>query len=126
MATVSTSLSCGDGVQGCRLVPLPGEEGMAILSSILAWDIPRTEVPGGLQSVRLERVGHDGNDLACAHTCLSPGADRSRSPDFINGRRTQQLFKAGIGKNSEKSQIVTILSFVVQKAKLKLLLYILI
>ena len=32
---------------------------MAILSSILAWDIPRTEVPGGLQSVGLERVGHD-------------------------------------------------------------------
>ena len=27
--------------------------------SILAWRIPRTEEPGGLQSVGLERVGHD-------------------------------------------------------------------
>ena len=28
-------------------------------SSILAWEIPRTEEPGGLQSVRLQRVGHN-------------------------------------------------------------------
>ena len=29
---------------------------MATHSSILAWRIPRTEEPGGLQSVRLQRV----------------------------------------------------------------------
>ena len=28
--------------------------------SILAWQIPRTEEPGGLQSMGLQRVGHDG------------------------------------------------------------------
>ena len=28
-------------------------------SSILAWRIPRTEEPGGLQSMGLQRVGHD-------------------------------------------------------------------
>ena len=32
------------------------EKGMAIHSSILAWEIPWTEEPGGLQSVGLQRV----------------------------------------------------------------------
>ena len=35
------------------------EEGMAIYSSILAWRIPWTEEPGGLQSTELQRVGHN-------------------------------------------------------------------
>ena len=34
----------------------PLEEGMATHSSILAWRIPWTEEPGGLQSVGLQRV----------------------------------------------------------------------
>ena len=37
----------------------PLEEGMATHSSILAWRIPWTEEPGGLQSIGLHRVGHD-------------------------------------------------------------------
>ena len=37
----------------------PLEEGMATLSSLIAWRIPRTEEPGGLQSTGLQRVGHD-------------------------------------------------------------------
>ena len=37
----------------------PLEQGMAIHSIILAWKIPWTEQPGGLQSVKLQRVGHD-------------------------------------------------------------------
>ena len=37
----------------------PPEEGMATHSSIVAWEIPRTEEPGGLQSMGLQRVGHD-------------------------------------------------------------------
>ena len=37
----------------------PLEEGMATHSSILAWRIPRTEEPGGLQSIGLQRVGPD-------------------------------------------------------------------
>ena len=35
------------------------EEGMATHSSILAWRIPWTEEPGGLQSTGSQRVGHD-------------------------------------------------------------------
>ena len=37
----------------------PLREGRAAHSSILAWRIPWTEEPGGLQSIGLERVGHD-------------------------------------------------------------------
>ena len=37
----------------------PLEEGMATHSSILAWRIPWTEEPGGLQSIGSHRVGHD-------------------------------------------------------------------
>ena len=37
----------------------PLEKGMAIHSSILAWRIPWTEEPGGLQSMWLQRVGNN-------------------------------------------------------------------
>ena len=35
------------------------EKGMAIHSSSLAWRIPWTEEPGGLQVIGSQRVGHD-------------------------------------------------------------------
>ena len=37
----------------------PLEEEMSTHSSILAWEIPWTEEPGGLQSTGLQRVRHD-------------------------------------------------------------------
>ena len=37
----------------------PIEEGMATHSSILTWRIPWTEEPGEIQSMGLQRVGHD-------------------------------------------------------------------
>ena len=37
----------------------PLEKGKAIHSSILAWRIPWTEEPGKLQSMGLQRAGHD-------------------------------------------------------------------
>ena len=37
----------------------PLEKEMATNSSILAWEIPQTEEPGGLQSMDLQRVRHD-------------------------------------------------------------------
>ena len=37
----------------------PLEEGMATLSSILAWRIPWTEEPDSLRSMGSQRVGHD-------------------------------------------------------------------
>ena len=37
----------------------PLEKEVATHSSILAWEIPWTEEPGGLQSMESQRVGHD-------------------------------------------------------------------
>ena len=37
----------------------PLEKGMATHSNILAWRIPWTEEPGGLQSMGSQRVRHD-------------------------------------------------------------------
>ena len=37
----------------------PLEQGMVTHSSILAWSIPQTEEPGRLQSMGLQRVGHE-------------------------------------------------------------------
>ena len=47
----------------------PLEEEMATHSSILAWEIPWTEKPGGLQYMGPKRVGHD---RACMHTHPQP------------------------------------------------------
>ena len=37
----------------------PLEKEMAIHSSIIAWEIPWTEEPGRVQSMGLQKVGHD-------------------------------------------------------------------
>ena len=37
----------------------PQQEGMAIHSRILSWRTPRTEEPGGLQSMGLRTVGYN-------------------------------------------------------------------
>ena len=52
--------TCSAGDQGS----IPGsrrslEKGMATHSAILAWEIPWTEEPSGLQSIELQRVEHD-------------------------------------------------------------------
>ena len=57
--TVKNSPAMGE----TRVQSLGGEdplvEGMAAHSSILAWRIPWAEKPAGLQSMGLQRVGHD-------------------------------------------------------------------
>ena len=45
----------------------PLEESTATHSSSLAWKIPWREELGGLQSIGLQRVGHDWSDWACMH-----------------------------------------------------------
>ena len=45
----------------------PLEEGTATYPSILAWKIPQTEEPGGLWSMKSQRVGHDWNNWAHTH-----------------------------------------------------------
>ena len=62
----------------------PLEEGMAIHSSILAWRVPRTEEPGGLQSMGWQRVRHDWSDWACAHSWKRSGQQGHRVPLLVS------------------------------------------
>ena len=60
------SAKAGD-VRDAALIPdqeAPLEKETATPSSLLAWRIPRTEKPGGLQSIGSQRVRHDGLKLA--------------------------------------------------------------
>ena len=43
----------------CLSTRTPLEEETKTRSSILAWEVPWTEEPGGLQSLGSQRVGHD-------------------------------------------------------------------
>ena len=49
----------------------PLEEEMGTHSSILAWRIPWTEEPGGLQSMGSQRAGRDWSDLASTRLVLA-------------------------------------------------------
>ena len=49
---------------GLMVRKIPLEKGMSTHSSILAWRIPWTEKPGGLQSTGSQRAGHDWSNLA--------------------------------------------------------------
>ena len=55
----------------------PLEEGMATHSNILAWRIPWTEEPGGLQFIGSQRVGHSWSDLAGTHNRKIIGWERT-------------------------------------------------
>ena len=65
----------------------PLEKRMATHSSIFAWRIPWTEKPGGLQSMGLQRVGHDwatdthrcGIILGCTMISWDPEGQRKGS-----------------------------------------------
>ena len=46
----------------------PPEKGMATHFRILAWRIPWTEEPGGLQSIESQRVGHNFESHTHTHT----------------------------------------------------------
>ena len=52
---------------------------LATHSSNLAWRIPWTEEPGGLQSIGLHRVRHDWSDLAGTHS----SSTSSHMKDFL-------------------------------------------
>ena len=71
---------------------------MATHSSILAWRIPWTEEPGGLQSMGSQRVRHDSSDFpggsdgkASAYKAGDPGLipGLGRSPGEGNGNPLQ-------------------------------------
>ena len=47
----------------------PQEKGMATHSRILAWRTPWTEEPAGLQSMSLQRIGHDSVTFTLGINC---------------------------------------------------------
>ena len=65
----------------------PLEEATATCSSILAWEIPLTEEPGGLQSTGSQRVAHDG---ACTRARTHARWNKNRV-SWTGEDRTEQL-----------------------------------
>ena len=59
--------------------------GMATHSSILAWRIPWTEEPDGLQSMGSQRAGHDCSELAHTHTTVGLEACPAQLPGNPQG-----------------------------------------
>jgi len=72
-----------NNTMGCAL-----EEGMATHSSILAWRIPWTEEPGGLQSIGLHRVGYDSNNLLSTCTGMGCATRREGFPSGSHGKES--------------------------------------
>ena len=77
----------------------PLEEGMATHSRNLAWRIPRTEEPGGLESMGSQRIRHDWSDFAAAvcknHTesnAAQSGAEEEVGEDTCVPTAVQTLF----------------------------------
>ena len=70
----------------------PLEEGVAAHSSVLAWRVPWTEEPGGLQSVGLHRVGHNCVRSTHMHNEVGSGtvAD-NKLKSFCCSSRIKQL-----------------------------------
>ena len=69
------------------------EEGMVTHSSVLAWRIPWTEEPGGLQSTGSLRVEHDSGSLACTlHRVLAQASltDYHTPRDLTNPSHTSE------------------------------------
>ena len=79
----------------------PLEEGMAILASIIAWEIPWTEEPGGLHSPwRHKRVGRD---LATKQQHKRPStycAQYVSGPEQKTEKHLRRVIVAG-GKNKQ-------------------------
>ena len=67
------------------------EDGMATHSSILAWRIPWTKEPGGLQSMGLQRVRHDQSNLkhTDSYSFLEVKVVSGNHVDFFSEERGQ-------------------------------------
>ena len=61
------------------------EKAMAPHSSTLAWKIPWTEEPGGLQSMGSRRVGHDWVTSLSLFTCMHWRRKWQPTPVFLPG-----------------------------------------
>ena len=80
----------------------PLEKGKATHSSILAWRIPLMEEPGGLQSMGLQRVGHNRATFTFTFTSHRTWTQPcTLQPD--SDMRAQRTHKVPIGSRSHAS-----------------------
>ena len=85
----------------------PLEKGMATRSSILAWRIPRTEEPGGLQSMGSQTVTHDlVRNTSNQKMCVSKDSLKHKSAASDSHMCTFQnnisIFSCSAGKTESK------------------------
>ena len=66
----------------------PLEKGMVTHPSILAWRIPRTEEPGGLQSMGLQRVRHNWATNTFTFTLPLASEGHKNYPQFADLTKT--------------------------------------
>ena len=69
------------------------EKGMATHSNVLAWRIPWTEKPGGLQPIGLQRFEHDWSNLAHTRWCQSSGSWNTSSYPCLGASPPQLLLR---------------------------------
>ena len=74
-------------------------EGNGSPSSLLAWRIPWTEEPGGLQSIESQRVWHDWSDWTCTHTCSDV-----KTPRWSKNKRSVFLIQLKLKKGVPDQQ----------------------
>ena len=63
---------------------------MATHASILAWEIPWTEEPGRLQSMGLQRVGHEGATSLSLFTFIHWRGKWQPTPVFLLGESQER------------------------------------
>ena len=83
----------------------PLEREMATHSSILAWRIPWTEEPGGLQTIGSHRVGRNLSNLAQHMKNITKegrSADRRFIRKLVTLKRHNKGLNRGISSNSSK------------------------
>ena len=78
----------------------PLEKGTATHSSVLAWRIPRTEKPGGLQSMGSQRVGQDWATFTYLHIHFYFDWIQEIRLKIISGELFFSHVKTGICKNT--------------------------
>ena len=64
---------------------------------LLAWIIPWTEKPSGLQSTGLQRVRHDRSDLACTQASFNLKKERGGMSLVVQGLRLHASSARGPG-----------------------------
>ena len=85
----------------------PMEEEMGTHSSILAWEVPWTEEPGGLQSMELQRVRHGQAQSTCAYLRAVPCVEeQSRVHTHCRQSKERKISKLNYARSVSCSHLV--------------------